>query len=265
MSTIKHSLGKYNIIPNIDFSNDINLSIHSDMRVSPPLMDIDYNFSPFKNNDTIKSSNSSETSIKNESSSIFNNNDLELINEYPVFDFSNKFLITKSKTDLLVIDIKRAYYRIYYEQFLNEINNKKNLSQRLLYPIEISFSPSDILIIKSVKNILSHLGFIFSIQKNNVNIKSIHPIFDFREVESIFNDIIEKNSLDFEELSPSLNDHIAKLLANSKSKKILKLKNKKEQDLLLNKIFNCKEPNLCPQNKKIIFKLSIEKINSKFN
>ena len=265
MSTIKHSLGKYNIIPNIDFSNDINLSIHSDMRVSPPLMDIDYNFSPFKTNDTIKSSNSSESSIKNESSSIFNNNDLELINEYPVFDFSNKFLITKSKTDLLVIDIKRAYYRIYYEQFLNEINNKKNLSQRLLYPIEISFSPSDILIIKSVKNILSHLGFIFSIQKNNVNIKSIHPIFDFREVESIFNDIIEKNSLDFEELSPSLNDHIAKLLANSKSKKILKLKNKKEQDLLLNKIFNCKEPNLCPQNKKIIFKLSIEKINSKFN
>ena len=265
MSTIKHSLGKYNIIPNIDFSNDINLSIHSDMRVSPPLMDIDYNFSPFKTNDTIKSSNSSETSIKNESSSIFNNNDLELINEYPVFDFSNKFLITKSKTDLLVIDIKRAYYRIYYEQFLNEINNKKNLSQRLLYPIEISFSPSDILIIKSVKNILSHLGFIFSIQKNNINIKSIHPIFDFREVESIFNDIIEKNSLDFEELSPSLNDHIAKLLANSKSKKILKLKNKKEQDLLLNKIFNCKEPNLCPQNKKIIFKLSIEKINSKFN
>ena len=265
MSTIKHSLGKYNIIPNIDFSNDINLSIHSDMRVSPPLMDIDYNFSPFKTNDRIKSSNSSETSIKNESSSIFNNNDLELINEYPVFDFSNKFLITKSKTDLLVIDIKRAYYRIYYEQFLNEINNKKNLSQRLLYPIEISFSPSDILIIKSVKNILSHLGFIFSIQKNNVNIKSIHPIFDFREVESIFNDIIEKNSLDFEELSPSLNDHIAKLLANSKSKKILKLKNKKEQDLLLNKIFSCKEPNLCPQNKKIIFKLSIEKINSKFN
>ena len=265
MSTIKHSLGKYNIIPNIDFSNDINLSIHSDMRVSPPLMDIDYNFSPFKTNNTIKSSNSSETSIKNESSSIFNNNDLELINEYPVFDFSNKFLITKSKTDLLVIDIKRAYYRIYYEQFLNEINNKKNLSQRLLYPIEISFSPSDILIIKSVKNILSHLGFIFSVQKNNVNIKSIHPIFDFREVESIFNDIIEKNSLDFEELSPSLNDHIAKLLANSKSKKILKLKNKKEQDLLLNKIFNCKEPNLCPQNKKIIFKLSIEKINSKFN
>ncbi|MDC3110180.1 DNA mismatch repair endonuclease MutL [Flavobacteriales bacterium] len=265
MSTIKHSLGKYNIIPNIDFSNDINLSIHSDMRVSPPLMDIDYNFSPFKTNDTIKSSNSSETSIKNESSSIFNNNDLELINEYPVFDFSNKFLITKSKTDLLVIDIKRAYYRIYYEQFLNEINNKNNLSQRLLYPIEISFSPSDILIIKSVKNILSHLGFIFSVQKNNVNIKSIHPIFDFREVESIFNDIIEKNSLDFEELSPSLNDHIAKLLANSKSKKILKLKNKKEQDLLLNKIFNCKEPNLCPQNKKIIFKLSIEEINSKFN
>ena len=77
--------------------------------------------------------------------------------------------------------------------------------------------------------------------------------------------IVEKNSSGFEELYPSINDHITKLLAKAKSKKILRLKNKKEQDLLLNRIFNCKESNLCPQNKKIIFKFSIDNINSKFN
>ena len=265
MSTIKHSLGKFNVIPNIDFNNDINLSTHYEMRVSPPKVEVDYNFSPFETTEIIKDSISNEASIKNESISIFDDIDLKLINEYPVFDFSNKFLITKSKTDLLVIDIKRAYYRIYYEQLLDEISNKKNLSQRLLYPIEISFSPNDILIIKSVKNILNHLGFVFSVQKNNINVKSIHPIFDFKEVESVFMYIVEKNSSGFEELYPSINDHITKLLAKAKSKKILRLKNKKEQDLLLNRIFNCKESNLCPQNKKIIFKFSIDNINSKFN
>lgn len=265
MSTIKHSLGKFNVIPNIDFNNDINLSTHYEMRVSPPKVEVDYNFSPFETTDIIKDSISNEASIKNESISIFDDIDLKLINEYPVFDFSNKFLITKSKTDLLVIDIKRAYYRIYYEQLLDEISNKKNLSQSLLYPIEISFSPNDILIIKSVKNILNHLGFVFSVQKNNINVTSIHPIFDFKEVESVFMYIVEKNSSGFEELYPSINDHITKLLAKAKSKKILRLKNKKEQDLLLNRIFNCKESNLCPQNKKIIFKFSIDNINSKFN
>ena len=76
---------------------------------------------------------------------------------------------------------------------LSEIDNKKNLSQKLLYPIEIGFSSSDIITIKSVKNILNHLGFAFTINKNNVNITSVHPAFEFEEVESIFLDIVEKN------------------------------------------------------------------------
>ena len=78
-------------------------------------------------------------------------------------------------------------------------------------------------------------------------------------------DIIENNLEGFEDLSPSLNDRVARLLAKSKSKKILKLKNKKEQDLLLNKIFSCKEPNFSPDNKRIIYKINVKNINSKFN
>ena len=79
------------------------------------------------------------------------------------------------------------------------------------------------------------MGFAFTINKNNVNITSIHPAFEFREVESIFLDIVEKNLEGLESLSPTLNDRIARLLAKSKSKKISKLKNRDEQDLLLNK------------------------------
>ena len=265
LSTIKHSLGKYNVVPNIDFSNNINMSIPSETKVSAPTIEVDYGFTPFKVSDKNSNSNINEFFVENKRESIFSENDVELISEYPVFDFSNKFLITKSKTDLLIINIKRAFYRIYYEQLLNEINNKRNLSQKLLYPVEIGFSSKDIIVINSVKNILNHLGFTFSIKQNNVNITSIHPAFEFAEVESIFLDIIEKNYEGLEHLSPSLNDRIARLLAKSKSKKILKLKNKKEQDLLLNKIFSCKEPNYSPDNKRIIYKMNIENINSKFN
>ena len=265
LSTIKHSLGKYNVIPNIDFSNNINLSIPSEKRVSSPTIELDYSFTPFKT--PIKGADPSinELLVENKSGSIFSEDDIELTSEYPVFDFYNKFLITKSKTDLLIINIKRAFYRIYYEQLLNEIDNKKNLSQKLLYPIEIGFSSSDIITIKSVKNILNHLGFAFTINKNNVNITSVHPAFEFGEVESIFLDIVEKNLEGLENLSPSLNDRIARLLAKSKSKKILKLKNREEQDLLLNKIFSCKEPNYSPDNKRIVYKINIENINSKFH
>ena len=78
-------------------------------------------------------------------------------------------------------------------------------------------------------------------------------------------DIVEKNLEGLESLSPTLNDRIARLLAKSKSRKILKLKNREEQDLLLNKIFSCKEPNYSPDNKRVVYKINIENINSKFN
>ncbi len=48
-------------------------------------------------------------------------------------------------------------------------------------------------------------------------------------------------------------------------KSLLKLKNREEQDLLLNKIFSCKEPNYSPDNKRIVYKINIENINSKFH
>ena len=48
LSTIKHSLGKYNVVPNIDFSNNINLSIPSEKRFPAPTIELDYSFTPFK-------------------------------------------------------------------------------------------------------------------------------------------------------------------------------------------------------------------------
>ena len=38
LSTVKHSLGKYNVVPNIDFSNNINLSIPSEKRFPAQLL-----------------------------------------------------------------------------------------------------------------------------------------------------------------------------------------------------------------------------------
>ena len=49
-SCIRHSLGKFNISPNIDFSDNINISSPLlDSKISTPSVDFDNNFDPFKN------------------------------------------------------------------------------------------------------------------------------------------------------------------------------------------------------------------------
>ena len=47
-SSVRHSLGKFNVIPNIDFSNDINLSnLSSESDIKPPNISFSSDFNPF--------------------------------------------------------------------------------------------------------------------------------------------------------------------------------------------------------------------------
>ena len=47
-SSVRHSLGKFNIIPNIDFSNDINLSnLTFESDIKPPNISFSADFNPF--------------------------------------------------------------------------------------------------------------------------------------------------------------------------------------------------------------------------
>ena len=82
----------------------------SEKRVSSPTIELDYSFTPFKTPIKATDPNINELLVENKSGSIFSENDIELTSEYPVFDFSNKFLITKSKTDLLIITILRELF-----------------------------------------------------------------------------------------------------------------------------------------------------------
>ena len=45
------------------------------------------------------------------SSEIFSQEDLNKFNHYSNFNFLKKFIITKTKSELLIVDIKKAYQR----------------------------------------------------------------------------------------------------------------------------------------------------------
>ena len=147
-SSVRHALGKFNISPNIDFSDNVNISIpniHSS-KISSPSIDFNNDFNPFKNlggnvNDEIKEISSDFKDHKLSSSmGIFSDHELRSSSTYSSFNFLNKFIVTKTKSELLIINIRKAYQRILYERILSEMNNKTNVSQTLLFPVKLSLS-----------------------------------------------------------------------------------------------------------------------------
>ena len=73
----------------------------------------------------------------------FQKEDLNKFTHYSNFNFLKKFIITKTKSELLIVDIKKAYQRITYERILSEMNNKQNVSQTLIFPVKLELSKVD--------------------------------------------------------------------------------------------------------------------------
>ena len=272
-SSVRHALGKFNISPNIDFSDNVNISIpniHSS-KISTPSIDFNNDFNPFKNlggnvNDEIKEISSDFKDHKLSSSmGIFSDHELRSSSTYSSFNFLNKFIVTKTKSELLIINIRKAYQRILYERILSEMNNKTNVSQTLLFPVKFSFSESDFSILIKLKKALSHLGFIFEkFSDNEIEVSGIHPVFKHDGLEGFFNELIENEILNYKEHSSSMNDYLAKLICLSKSVNISHLVNEQEQILLLNQLFACKDSKFTPENKKIYIAIEDKEINTKF-
>ena len=273
-ASVRHALGKFNISPNIDFSNNINISNPkiSVNKISKPSIDFNSDFNPFFTNEKNKIDEKIDKNIYSFSESlpssmdIFNEYELKKSSTYSNFNFLNKFIVTKTKSELLIVNIKRAYQRILYERILTEMNNKKNVSQTLLFTVKFTFSQNNFDILHKLKDTLIHLGFIFEKFSNKeIEVKGIHPIFNHDNLEDFFHELIEKEVLNYKNHSSSINDYLAKLICLSKSLKIDHLVNEKEQVLLLNQLFACKESKFTPDNKKVFISVEENYIRNKFN
>jgi len=260
-SSIKHSLGQFNISPTIDFENSVNLNTpyqFKDKRASFPSVDFNKSFNPF---DVFLDSPKHievnlESSIKKGSSveNIFGEYKNSVVS-FSVFQLNNTYLITKISSGVVIIDQKRAHQRILYEKFLMEISEGNNSSQTLIFPIKIDLNSQEIRLLSNMRKSLVNLGFSFNkFDENQIEVSAIHPVFLENKIQEFFQELIDNEISEFKNNSNSLNDYIAKVLSKCSSIKSGFKLEKLQQESIVNDLFACKESNISPFDK-IIFKI----------
>ena len=268
-SSIKHSLGQFNISPTIDFNNNINLNTpysYKDREASIPKVDYNQAFNPFENltkpvdlkTKDFDFSNFDDLAVQDHF-----NNELEILktNSFPSFQLKSKYIITKTSSGIIIINQKRAHQRILYENFLRELSNKVNPIQTLLFPIKLDFNSEEIRMLKLIEAPLIHLGFKFnSFEPENIEISGIHPFLNQNNVNELFQDFLKNKDYNQNNTVHTLNDLIAKLLAKYSSISSNESINVKLQESLVNDLFACKDPNVSPFGKLIFKLISLEEI-----
>ncbi|WP_111709531.1 DNA mismatch repair endonuclease MutL [Lutibacter citreus] len=284
-STIKHSLGQYNVAPVLDFERSASFDTpyeFKNKKSTTPSINVDQNFNPFKA-ETQKPLNSpfkKETSAQWES--LYTEIDLDKIEvksetinpsmfseekqNSKTYQVHNKYIVSSIKSGIVYINQNLAHQRILYEEFLENITVKDAMSQQLLFPLEISFNKSDIELIKDIKEDLENVGFLFDkILDDTIVVKGMPVTIVESQITIIIEQLLEDIKNDIPDASFSQLDIMAKSLAKSLAIKTGSKLDLKEQEELVNKLFSCKQPDLSPFRKTTFVTINIDEIDKKFN
>ena len=263
-SAVKHCLGIYQISPVLDFEKDSSMDIsYNQINTDPkiPSIEVDSEFNPFKifnEEDFIKKDSNLELS----DSLSYANEDNKLSSK--IFQIFNKYIVSTSKSSLIIINQNLAHQRILYEDFLKSIFESSSESQKLVFPIEITLTKSQLILFKKITTDFDSLGFVYDLSNTLLSISSVPSQLINNSIEEIIEDILDDENIFDKSKNFSYSDFFAKKLSKSSSIKTGQSLNSNEQEFLVNQLFSCKEPNLSPDNKQIFITLNKNDIENRF-
>ncbi len=261
-SSIKKSLEKFNISPSINFDADVNFTKNINFDIKPvEKEEITESHSKKKKDwakifENVKVENS-ERFLFEETSSIENEND-------PV-QFLENFIFKQVGEKLLIFNHKFCQQRILYEKYQNSNTNRYTNTQQNLFPLYIDFNGSDFKIIQDIFDDIKSIGFnIDYFGKNSIVINGIPSGLDDINEKEIIDGFIEEIKNNNSDLKSEKRDIILKSF--SKKARIINKKNLStiEMNLIIDRLFACKNPKYSPDGKQNFIELGIDKVENLF-
>ena len=276
-STVKHSLGQYNIAPLLDFERDANLDIPYQYKdktpTQNPTIEVDRNFNPFKENYiSFNKSNKNEIrqnidfiSFESELSQekLLLENDKSHIKTYQI---QGKYIISSVKSGVVLIHQQYAHERILYEDLFKSTSLNEHPTQQLLYPLKVHFDTIEIELLKSIADEIINLGIeIKEFTEDAIIISGIPSLIKENKIIDIFEALIYTFQENIPIDSFSITDLIIKSMLKHLSIKSGTKLSEKEQEELVNKLFICKEASISPFGKKTFITLTENDFDNYFN
>ena len=195
-----------------------------------------------------------------------------------VWQLQNKYIVVEIESGMAIIDQHVAQERIFYEKALkifsldNDIAensdddidlNFKSKSQVLLFPIKIDLSFEDRLALEEIKDYLDKIGYTISFfGQNSYIIEGIPAGIEIGDEKEEILSIIDYHKK-FREKRTIL-DSVAASYACKRAIKAGHILQKEEMIALINDLFMCRFPHVCPHGRPVIVNITMKELDKKF-
>ncbi|MEN8120528.1 MAG: DNA mismatch repair endonuclease MutL [Bacteroidota bacterium] len=289
-ASVKEALGKFNIIPSIDFDQEGAIDIpvlNRKDEFNSPQIGINPNYNPFetekesnnqystgnyKKQETPENWESLYQGIENEGAEqkkLFNTDNRFGFNDSQqtsnIFHLKGKYIVTPVKSGLMLINKKRAHERILYEQFLSVLEDQQAVSQISLFPTTLNLDPENAAALNEIKEQLQLIGYdIQNFGKNTFVINASPAFFENMDPTVIIEQFLENYKNTEGDIEKDAKEKMAFAMAKAAAIDYHVKLTSVEMRELIDALFTCNIPNFSPSGKLIVRILNMDELEKMF-
>lgn len=283
MASVREALGRFNIVPSLDFENEalIDIPVRSsrDGIPEPPGIAISPDYDPFKGDEpSFRRPGFIERFEKENADNwekLYSSMEREGENpeaagrikegERKFFQIKGKYIVCPVKSGLMLIDQKRAHERIIYEKNLECLSKNRAVSQTELFPVTVELNPADYQVLKEIEADLRILGYTIQFSgKNRIAVKGRPSDSATSDTSEILEILIEEFKSTQADPSSNARERLASAMAAVSAIPYGKTLNNSEMEDLFDTLFACSAPNYSPKGKPVINIITLEELDKKF-
>lgn len=169
------------------------------------------------------------------------------------FQFKGQYIISATRSGLMIIDQHRAHMRILYDRYISQMDRQENVTQGLLFPELLTLPLSDAQTLEEIIDDVRHLGFdLESIGGGSYSINGLPSGIEGLVPQVLVKDIVDSVRQGEQPGMADYRHRIALSLAKAAAIVEGQVLTQPEMDVLMSDLFKSSNPNLTPDGKVII-------------
>lgn len=289
-STVKKSLGQYNIAPTLDFEQEMSMEIplpDSKQPVRMPEIKVNPDFNPFEK-DAYKAPAYNEPREKKNLQNwetmfsqhmhtmpsadvipsvqqVLHETKANPVSEGAAFlQLHERYILSPMKNGLLVIDQQRAHERVLYERYIHAMARRQVQVQQKLFPENVTFSPALTHVAETQIEALQSIGFdIHPFGQNTFVLHGVPAGTEDHDVTHLLEEVLETFRENEQQLQLKPLENIARSLAKRAAIKPGRAMDTREMQALADELFGCEQPAFAPDGKPVYINFPIDEIDKR--
>lgn len=172
--------------------------------------------------------------------------------------------MTSVKSGLMIIDQHRAHVRILFDRYMSHIQDKKGVSQRLLFPEMIQLSRHKERNCCRFRKILKHWDSIFRYGRRGLRRQCVPAGIDGLDVPTLIDKMLETATQRGGDVSVDVHEAISLALAESAAIPYGQILSPLEMEKLISDLFSLTAPNYTPDGKTVVSVIGDDELQKRF-